>query len=236
MSTTLSKCSRPSMRSWARARRGVVQAARGGLVEGLDGEGALAAAGDAGDAGQHAHGDLARDALEVVAGGAGDLEPLLAERAAAVGHGDLARADQVLAGQALGIGHDLGGLALGHDLAAVDAGGRPHVDDVVGGEDGLLVVLDDQDGVAEVAEAAEALQQAGVVALVQADAGLVQDVEHAGEARADLAGQADALALAAGERAGAARQRQVVQAHVVQEAEAVADLLEDASAISACWA
>ena len=42
-------------------------------------------------------------------------------------------------------------------------------------------------------------QQAVVVALVQADARLVQDVEHAHQARADLRGQADALRLAAAE-------------------------------------
>ena len=48
-------------------------------------------------------------------------------------------------------------------------------------------------------------EQPRVVALVQADRRLVEHVEHAGEARADLRGQPDALALAAGQRAGAAR-------------------------------
>jgi hypothetical protein len=33
-------------------------------------------------------------------------------------------------------------------------GARPHVDDVVGGEDGLPIVLDDDDRVAEIAQAA----------------------------------------------------------------------------------
>ena len=42
-----------------------------------------------------------------------------------------------------------------------------------------------------------------VVPLVQADAGLVQDIQHAHQGGADLGGQADALALAAGQ--GAAR-------------------------------
>ncbi len=108
------------------------------------------------------------------------------------------------------------------------ARGRPHVDDIVGGEDGLLVVLDHQHGVAEVAQALEAGQEAGVVALVQADGWFVQHIEHPGQARADLAGQADALAFAARQRAGAARQGQVVEAHVHQEAQAVVDLLQDA--------
>ncbi len=46
--------------------------------------------------------------------------------------------------------------------------------------------------------------------------------------RADLRGEADALALAAGERAGIAVQGEVGEADIVEEAEALADLLEDA--------
>ena len=98
---------------------------------------------------------------------------------------------------------------------------------MVGGEDRLLVVLDHQHRIAEVAQAAQALQQAGVVALVQADAGFVQHVEHARQPRADLAGQTDALALAARQAAGVTRKVQVVEADIDQEAQAVADLLED---------
>ena len=86
------------------------------------------------------------------------------------------------------------------------AGAGADVDDVVGEAHGLLVVLDDDDRVAEVAQAQERLDEAVVVALVQADAGLVEDVEHADERRADLRGQADALRLAAGERGRGALQ------------------------------
>ncbi|MNS29484.1 hypothetical protein D3C72_614860 [compost metagenome] len=112
----------------------------------------------------------------------------------------------------------------------MDAGGRAHVDDVVGGQDGLLVMLDHQDRVAEVAQAHQAFQQAGVVALVQADGRFVQHVEDAGQAGADLRGQADALALAARQGAGTARQAEVIEADVVEEAQPVGDLLEDAAA------
>ena len=70
-------------------------------------------------------------------------------------------------------------------------------------------------------------QQPRVVALVQADRRLVQHIEHAGQARADLAGQPDALALAARQRARAARQVQVLEPDVDQEAQAVVDLLQD---------
>jgi|TARA_B100001964_G_scaffold204119_1_gene233584 hypothetical protein len=34
----------------------------------------------------------------------------------------------------------------------VDPGPRPHLDDVIGGADRRLVVLDDDDGVAEIAQ------------------------------------------------------------------------------------
>src|SRR5256885_14615236 len=68
---------------------------------------------------------------------------------------------------------------------------------VVGGADRLFVVLDDEHGVPEVAQLAQRLEQPGVVALMQADGGLVEDVEHADQAAADLGREADALRLAA---------------------------------------
>ena len=89
-------------------------------------------------------------------------------------------------------------------------------------------MLDDDDRVAEVAQVLQRLEQAGVVALVQADRRLVEHVEHAGQAGADLRGEADALALAARQRAGVARQGQVVEADIVEEAQPLADLLQDA--------
>ncbi len=122
------------------------------------------------------------------------------------------------------------GVPCGDDLAAVLAGARAHVDDVVGRAHGLLVVLHDEDGVAEVAQAQQRVDEAAVVALVQADAGLVEDVEHADERRADLRGQADALRLAAGERGGGALQREVADADIVEEAQPLADLLDHAAA------
>ncbi len=106
-----------------------------------------------------------------------------------------------------GVGHDLARRALGDDLAAVLAGAGADVDEVVGRAHRLLVVLDDDHRVAEVAQAQQRVDQAVVVALVQADGGLVEDVEHADERRADLRGQADALRLAAGERRGGAVER-----------------------------
>ena len=126
-----------------------------------------------------------------------------------------------------GLRDDLVDRARGDHLAAVLPRAGPEVDDVVGRAHRLLVVLDDDDGVAEVAQLLERGEQARVVALVQPDRRLVEDVEHADEARADLRREPDALRLAAGERLGRAAEREVVEPDVDEEAQPLAHFLED---------
>ena len=72
----------------------------------------------------------------------------------------------------------------------------------------------------------QGLDQPVVVALVQPDRRLVEDVEDADQAGADLGGQPDPLRLAAGQRAGRPVEREVVEADVEQEVEPLLDLLE----------
>ena len=112
----------------------------------------------------------------------------------------------------------------------MDAGAGADIEHVVGGADRVLVVLDDDHGVAEIAQALERFEQSRVIALVQADRRLVEHIEHAGEAGADLRGEPDALALAAGQRAGRARQREIIEPDIDQELQPLADLLEHAHA------
>ena len=169
------------------------------------------------------------DGCEVVGPRAPHRDPLpLLAGPRGLRHRDRLLPAQVLPGQALPACDDGGGLALGHDLAAVDARARPHVHDIVGAADRVLVMLDHEHGVAEVAQVAQRAEQARIVALMQADGGLVEHVEHAGQPRADLRGEADALALAAGERAGGAREREVLQPDIHQELQSLVDLLQDA--------
>ena len=68
----------------------------------------------------------------------------------------------------------------------MDAGPGADVDDVVGIPYRLLVVLDDDQGIAEIAHFLERRDELRVVALVKADRRLVEDVEDAGQAAADL--------------------------------------------------
>ncbi len=62
----------------------------------------------------------------------------------------------------------LGG-AFGDDFAAVRARRRAEVDDPIGGADGFVIVFDDQDGVAQIAQTLEGGQQPVVIARMQAD-------------------------------------------------------------------
>ena len=127
----------------------------------------------------------------------------------------------------LRVGLDLGEDARGEELAAELAGAGAEVEQMVGGAEDVGVVLDDEDGVAEVAQVFEDADEAGGVAGVQADGGLVEDVERADQPRAERGGELNALRFAAGERGGEAVEGEVFEAHRVEEAEALADLFED---------
>ena len=101
------------------------------------------------------------------------------------------------------------------------------VDDVVGDADGVLVVLDHDQGVAQVAKPDQGFDQLLVVSLVEPDRRLVEDVEHSDQPRADLGGEPDPLRLSPGQGGGRAGQGEVVEADVDQELEAGPHLFQD---------
>ena len=96
-----------------------------------------------------------------------------------------------------------------------------------------FIMLDDEHGVAEVTQALEGADQTLGVRRVQADAGFVEHVEHSGQARTNLRGQADALHLTARKRAALAIQRQIAQAHLIEEFETFEDLLQQIGHVAA---
>src|ERR1700688_627299 len=114
---------------------------------------------------------------------------------------------------------------MGYEAAAVASGAGAEVDYVVSAADGFFVVLDYENGVAEVAQIFERGEQAAVVAVVQADRRLVENIEDATQFGADLGCQSDALAFASGERGCRAVERNVVQSYGVEELQTLDDLM-----------
>ena len=88
------------------------------------------------------------------------------------------------------------------------------------------VVLDHQDRVADVAQAFQDFGQPSRVARVQADGGLIEDVERAHQIRAQRRSQLYALRLAARKRGGQPVEREVFEADFVQIFQPRADFLQ----------
>src|SRR6202041_2668775 len=93
------------------------------------------------------------------------------------------------------------------------------IEDVVGMANGLLVMLDDQDRVAQVAQRFERDDQPHIVTLMQADRRLIEHIENPAQARTNLCCQANALAFPAGKRRRIAIQRKVAEADSIEELE-----------------
>ena len=196
-------------------------------VQYLVDEAALAAARDAGDRDEFAERYLDVNVFEVVLARAAYRQILAAARPAHAGDGDALPARQICAGDRLLALLDVIRSAADDDLAAVDARAGSYVDDPICALHRLFVVLDDNEGVAEIAQTAQRREQFVVVALMQSYARLVEDVEHAHEPASYLRRQPDALRLSARQRTGRPAQRQIAQADVSQKVEARIDLFED---------
>src|SRR6202035_706061 len=112
-------------------------------------------------------------------------------------------------------GGDLLGGAGGDDVAAAGAAVGAEVDDVVGGLDDVEVVLDDDDGVPAVHQAAQHAEQLADVLEVQAGGGLVQHVDGpAGGPALQFGRELDPLGFPAGQGGRGLAEADVTQADV----------------------
>src|SRR6267143_1515953 len=182
---------------------------------------------DAGDAHQALERNADVDVLQVVLGGAEelDLRRLPVRRRgcpAAAGtpsSGEIFRRERFRLLQLVGRAEE-------NDLAAAFARPRAHVHDAVGLQHDLRIVLDHNERVAGVAQALHHADHATHVARVQADRGFVQHEERIDERSAERRGEVDALHLSARERARLAVEREIAEADVVDVAQPGADFGE----------
>ena len=138
-------------------------------------------------------------------------------------NGNFLCAGEILAGDRPGLGDDIVDRARCDNFAAVDARAGADVDNEIRRAHRVLVMLDDQNRVSKVAQMAKRIEKLIIIALVKADGGLVENVENAHKARANLGCKPDSLALAAGERPRRARKRQIGKPDRLQKAKARAN-------------
>jgi hypothetical protein len=118
------------------------------------------------------------------------------------------------------------GIARVHDLPALLARAEADIDDVVRHANHVFVVLDDDHGVALVAELLQDIDEPPVVARMQADGRLVQYIECPDERRAERRREVDALRFAARQRGREPIERQVVEPDVVEKRQAAPDFAQ----------
>ena len=95
---------------------------------------------------------------------------------------------------------------------------------MIGTPDRVFVVLDDQQRIALGREAIERVEQNAIVARMQTDGRLIEDVTHALQIRTELRREPDALRLASGQRRRRAIQREIAETDVFEKRQARVDL------------
>ena len=195
-------------------------------VEHILDQGGFARAGYAGDADETAQRDLDRDVAQVI-GGCAFEQQARGRRCDGQRSGrlDLDEPPHVLAGQGACLAQRVG-RSIEHDLPATFAGPRAHVDDAVGGDHHLGIVLDDHQRVAGIAQAVHHPDHAMDIARVQPDRRLIKHEECIDQRCAKRRGQVDALDLAARQRSALPVKREVTQPDVAEEFQARANLGE----------
>src|SRR6476660_3728928 len=109
--------------------------------------------------------------------------------------------------------------SLDDDFAAVNSRAWPEIDDVIGPPHRFFIVLDDHERVSFFAQRGERFEKTQVVARMQADGRLVENVENAAQIRAELRRQPDPLRFAATQRFRGTAERQITEPDVLHEVE-----------------
>ena len=112
------------------------------------------------------------------------------------------------------------------DLTAVNTCTGSDIDDIIGRLHSFLVVLDDDKAVACVTQTPQGCDKFGVIALMQANTRLVEDIQHAHKRRAYLRGKAYALCLTARQSTCLTRERKVFKSDALQKSESGFYLLD----------
>src|SRR4051812_21089828 len=133
----------------------------------------------------------------------------------------------LLAGGGVGIFAKFLEGAFGDNMAALHAGARSEVDDVISAAHRFFIVFDDEERIAAILEELKGVEEVFVVARMKTDGGFVEDVKDAAEIGAELGGEANALGFAAAEGGDAAAEFQIFEADFTEEFQALANFRKD---------
>src|SRR5438874_1286366 len=111
------------------------------------------------------------------------------------GHGNFSRAANVKASDRIGIARDRFRRTKRYERSAMRSRSRSEIDYEIRAANRLFVVLDDQHCVTKIAQRGQSVQQAPVVARMQANRRFIENVKHTAQLRSDLGGQTNALAF-----------------------------------------
>ena len=99
---------------------------------------------------------------------------------------------------------DLRGGPLGNHSSPMHSRTRPHINHPVCSPDGILIMFDHDERIADITQMAEGLDEPVVVPLVKTNGRLIKDIEDAGEIGPDLGREPDPLRFSSREAPGAA--------------------------------
>ena len=208
--------------------RGSLELAQG-VVADLLRQGRLARAAHPGDDGQPTQGNGHVNPLEVVFGGPQDFEKSFGGLGGRRLPGGLVHppfSREVVPRQRWAGAQQVPRSPEKDDVAPGLSRAGAHIENPVGGEHHLGVMLHDDQGVAGVAQVAQDGDESRDVPRVQADARLVEDEEGVDKGGAKSGGQVDPLDLAAAEGARLAVEGEVAETHLHQVVQAGADLAQ----------
>src|SRR5246127_5585046 len=134
---------------------------------------------------------------------------------------------EIFAGDGFLVAQDFLVAAGKEQLAAQFARAGTQIEDAVGSSDGVRVVLDHEHGIAEVTQRFQDVDEPLGVTRMQANGGLIEDVQSSHEMGAQGSSELDALRFATGKSGGEALQRQVIQADFVEELQPGADFFKN---------
>ena len=114
-----------------------------------------------------------------------------------------------------------------HHFSAFNSRTRPQIDNVIGTAHRFIIVLDHDQRVAARLQLFERCEQLLIVARMQPNRRLIENVQDAAQVGTELRSQADALRFAAAERRHAPAKLKVSQSHFAKKFQPLANFRKD---------